>query len=174
MPLSAKDRLLLIRVKTERAKYHLDNLEVEAKLNQGLYEHALFRSSKNRGTMYRLPVVNPALSLALGTCCITCVPPWIISHWQLVEANGGEPDRETAFPIAENAREFVATRRKRMKGMSAEAKKAIKDLQPYKEGNRPLWLIITGTSLTSTVICLPQGTGCFWNTRHLTASTLLI
>lgn len=51
--------------------------------------------------------------------------------WQLVLANGGTPGKHTEFPVFEDEPEFKRRARRMMRGMSASAKTAIQELQPF-------------------------------------------
>ena len=53
--------------------------------------------------------------------------------WQLVEANGGTPGRDTTFPIHERPDGFAARLRAALAGASSEAHRAVTDLQPFHD-----------------------------------------
>lgn len=52
--------------------------------------------------------------------------------WQLVIANGREPDDKTEFPIFQKVNGFNRSAPSKMAGMSDEAKTVIADLQPFR------------------------------------------
>ena len=51
--------------------------------------------------------------------------------WQLVEANGGTPTKQTYFPIYSDAARFQAESVRKLHGMSAAVVKLIEAVQPY-------------------------------------------
>lgn len=64
--------------------------------------------------------------------------------WQLCLSGGGDPGRETMFPIHDkDDQKSEETFRKRVKGMPPDAIDIIKELQPYQRGSdyrqHPLW-----------------------------------
>jgi hypothetical protein len=59
--------------------------------------------------------------------------------WQLVLANGGMPTQQTGFPIAESSEKFEAVICRKVKGMSQDAIKKIRALNPYGGANEDLW-----------------------------------
>jgi hypothetical protein len=59
--------------------------------------------------------------------------------WQLVEANGGKPNKGTAFPFAKTAQDYRNESSRRLKGVPEAAIKMIDDLRPYAGGNEDLY-----------------------------------
>lgn len=60
--------------------------------------------------------------------------------WQLVVANGGEPDQiRTEFPVWRSESHFKSSRPGNAKGISKEALDVLYELKPYKGGNDNLW-----------------------------------
>jgi hypothetical protein len=59
--------------------------------------------------------------------------------WQLVLSNGGTPDQNTAFPVAENAEKAAGTIQRRLRGASQSAIRLTSLLRPYETGNQTLW-----------------------------------
>ncbi|MDH4329672.1 MAG: hypothetical protein OEV77_14210 [Nitrospira sp.] len=59
--------------------------------------------------------------------------------WQLVELGGGQPSRETCFPItASPAANFGATLKRFMSGASPQAMRFVERMRPFAGGNRTL------------------------------------
>ena len=63
--------------------------------------------------------------------------------WQLCLSGGGNPDRDTLFPIYASEAKSEAMFLKRVKDMPPDVVMIIRELQPYKRGadykNHPLW-----------------------------------
>src|ERR1035441_2097003 len=110
MSLSAKDRLVLIRVKIERAKKHLSELEKEVRpyRRSQLYVVGMKQDPNSgemrlhRGTLAVLPL--NALATA-GDAIQNTRSALDHLAFQLAQVglSGGEPHREVAFPIAASA-----------------------------------------------------------------------
>lgn len=61
--------------------------------------------------------------------------------WQLVLANGGKPNSNTAFPVWHSESKFKSSRPGYAKGVSQAALDILYGLKPYKGGNDALWRI---------------------------------
>lgn len=146
------DRLILIRIKVERAKKHLNDLSpVAASLESTTVVmadlDANFPSQHNFSTVPTLPVdvmtvagdvvhnLRTALDhlarqlVLVGMECAPIVP---LTEREL---------RRIEFPIAETIDKYESEKAGKIKGMLPEAIEAIDRLKPYKGGNDALWRI---------------------------------
>ncbi|MGH9512883.1 MAG: hypothetical protein ACRD2U_12190 [Terriglobales bacterium] len=143
MPLTADDRLILVRVKIERAKKHLSDLEISLRGfgRKRLYvilakgdPHAHGQSVHD---MHDLPV-EPFDALASAGDVIHNLRT-SLDHlaWQLVLAAGSKPKRGvTGFPIAEDRATYDSLKARKVQGMRETAIERIERLNPYKRRER--------------------------------------
>jgi len=61
--------------------------------------------------------------------------------YQLVLVNANSPTRDTCFPIGKDLTAYEGTKARCVKGMRADAKKAIDSVKPYNGGNNFLWVL---------------------------------
>ena len=135
------------KLKLDRAKKHLDDLE--AAIN-GFFETNPYavRVKDNPETGKREHIVVKAddlpasLSVLSGDAVHNLRSALDHIIWQLVIANGGEPeDLRTAFPVWRSEADFEAGRPGDAKGISEAALDVLYGLKPYKGGNDALWLL---------------------------------
>jgi hypothetical protein len=156
--MNADGRLILVRVKIERAKEHLRDLAAEllaarnvtvpvAKDEAGLGPK--FQGKFGCGPppiviLPRLPFSVPVLageivhSLRSGLDHLVYQLAWV--------AKGSEPTdphaRRIGFPIAETVTQYEAEKSRKIQDvLRPEAIEAIDRLKPYKGGNDPLWRV---------------------------------
>lgn len=144
------DRIHGVRLKVERAKKHIADLEREL--------HAFFdRNPYKIGEMlrpeishYRLYIesIEPMpdiFALLLGDAIHNLRTALDHLAWQLVQAGGGTPDKDTYFPIyidPNGSRKYTSAIGKgEMNKMPLGAQKALEAMQPYKTGDNTLWQI---------------------------------
>lgn len=137
----AEIQLSMIRVKTERAKQHIFEVEKAASriIGRGI---SLVMDSKGK-------VVGPKPSRTVPIEVVAGAGDAIhnlrcaLDHlaWQLARWDSNSPGSAVAFPIAKSFEEYQSIKARKIEGMSPEAKKAIDDLRPYKGGNELLWTI---------------------------------
>src|SRR5271168_2992434 len=141
--LDADDRIILIRVKIERAKKHLQNLEAEL-IGFGKKEfQAVTTDTESHIRQLGKHRVLPfdALSgagdiihnLRSALDHLACQLVWV--------GSGEEPSRRVYFPIAKDATTYEGEKARKVEGMCPKAIKAIDALKPYKGGNDALWRI---------------------------------
>lgn len=146
--LSADDRIILVRVKIERAKKNLDNLERELIAYGPKHFHA---ATSHRDAQTGDVVVHavqrwrkfPFDALAAAGDVIQNLRSALdYLAQQLVWAgSGSEPSRQVQFPIAKDADAYESAKASRVEGMCPKAIKFIDSLKPYKGGNDALWRI---------------------------------
>ena len=153
--LDAQDRLIIIRVKIERAKKHLRDLAAE--ILTLTHTTIVHRDPKtgvppNPITFMWNPDFKTVPTLSFD---VVAISGDIIHNLrsaldhlahQLVFV--GSPhlttstiSRNIGFPIAESMAKYEAIKVGKVEGMRPEAKKAIDRLKPYKGGNDPLWRV---------------------------------
>ena len=146
---SAESRLVLIRVKVERAKKHLQDFEVEANTFRDAYLHVVGTENdpKTRQAQQyfaKLPISRFEVLAIAGD-----VPQNLrsaLDHlaYQLVEAGEGRRigerrGKRIAFPIFDTPNDYKTLKTGKIKGARKAAVKLIDALKPYKRGNPPLW-----------------------------------
>ncbi len=141
--LDSDDRIILVRVKIERAKKHLQNLEAELIAFGKPEFHAVTTDAdshvRDLGKHRILPFdaltgagdVIHNLRSALDH--LACQLVWV--------GSGEEPSRRVEFPIAKDAATYEREKARKVEGMCPKVIKAIDTLKPYKGGNEPLWRI---------------------------------
>lgn len=151
MSLTADGRLLLVRVKIERAKKHLGDLEAAIIESRGKHSYIVIRD-----------VNKPVGGVSLGGPPVTKVgevPVDVISiagdvvhnlrsaldhlAYQLAVTGtpGKEPSRRVEFPIAKDATTYEAEKARKLEGIRPDTVKVIDALKPYKGGNDAIWRI---------------------------------
>jgi hypothetical protein len=156
MALKARDRIILVRIKIERAKKHLRDLAADLLVAKNV---TVIRSqddlkpgeSIKRGfqlsdmanpefvTLPRIPfdVLTTAgdvvhnLRSALDH----------LAHQLVIVGSGKEPSRRIEFPIAKDLAAYESTKARKVVGMRQEAIEAIDRLKPYQGGNDLLWRV---------------------------------
>jgi hypothetical protein len=158
--LDALDRIILIRVKVEWAKKHLQNLATDVLAatyttiltpdpDTGVPPHPIALLHPNdfpKVPTFSVDVITSAgdivhnlrsaldhLAQQLVAVGVTKRPP--------KPPLTAEQIRRIGFPIAETSKKYKAEKRAKVKGMLPEARKAIDRLKPYKGGNDALWRI---------------------------------
>src|ERR1051325_843458 len=145
--MTADERLNLIRVKVERAKQHLRDLEVErySFMNNSPYRIERENDSQTGYNIYRVFDIHiPPIEIGLIAGDIIHNLRSALDHlaYQLVLVGGGTPNRQTAFPIWELSTEYHAQRHRRVQGMSQNAIDAIDAAEPYQGGKGAgLWVL---------------------------------
>jgi hypothetical protein len=141
--MTANDRIILVRVKIERAKKHLRNLEAEL-ITFGKQEFQAVTTDKDSQLQhlgkYRilpfdaLPAAGDVVhNLRSALDHLACQLVWV--------GSGEEPSRRVEFPIAKDAATYEGEKARKLEGMCSKAIKAIDALKPYKGGNNALWRI---------------------------------
>jgi hypothetical protein len=141
--LDSDDRIILIRVKIERAKKHLRNLQDEL-ISFGKREFHAVTTDNNLQIRqlgkYRmlpfdaLPAAGDVIhNLRSALDHLACQLVWV--------GSGEEPSRRIEFPIAKDAATYEREKARKVEGMCPNAVKAIDALKPYKGGNDALWRI---------------------------------
>jgi len=155
--LDADDRIILVRVKVERAKKHLRDLATEV---LSLHNTAVVMSDPNTGlSPQSVSVLHPNNFQELPTLSFEVVAiagdvvhnlrsalDHLAQQLVLVGLNPATPItdkelRQIEFPIAETLAKYEADKARKVKGMRPEAIEAIDRLKPYKGGNDALWRI---------------------------------
>jgi hypothetical protein len=148
MPLNAESRLALIRVKVERAKKHLAELEREISKSTG-ETLQVFCMKVDPKTENLVPYFGP---MPISTFNLLAVAGDVVHnlrsaldhlayHLAQVGTPNVEPSKFVAFPISNSAQTHESRKVRKLRGMSEDAKKAIDALKPYKGGNDALWLL---------------------------------
>jgi hypothetical protein len=141
-----KDRLLGVRIKIERAKHHIVDLESRIRIfrDAGPCEIHSEEDSETGAYVFKIKNVRPVapdISGAVGDVIHNLRSALDHLAWGLVEANGSKPTKSTGFPIYESRAKYKAESLAKVKGMSKSAVDAIDVLKPYKRGNSDLWLL---------------------------------
>jgi hypothetical protein len=149
--LSTNDRLTLIRVKIERARKQLRELEAELMICRGQRKNVII-AQFDPDTGEEVPNSERCMNLQVLTFNAIATAGDIIHNLrsaldhlahQLVRIGspGKEVSRRIEFPIAKDLATYESDKTGKIKGMRPEAKKAIDELKPYKGGNDSLWRI---------------------------------
>jgi hypothetical protein len=134
------------RLKLDRAKSHLDDLVEAIKrfYETNPYDGVVKDNPETQRREFTVTRADP-LPDDLAVICGDAVHNLrsALDHliWQLIIANGGEPDEKAAFPIWRSESKFKSGRPGHAKGVSKQALDLLYGLQPYKGGNDALWRI---------------------------------
>lgn len=147
MALTADDRITLLRVKIERAKHHLRDLERELLPLRGRYHYGpLPQINPDSGETYiemaDIPMYTfDVLSIA-GDVVHSLRSALDHLAYQLAIAGAGvTPTRQVEFPIAKDWNTYESEKARKVEGIGPEAIKEIDRLKPYQGGNEVLWNI---------------------------------
>jgi hypothetical protein len=140
----AEDRLRGPRLKIERAKEHIRELESEIREFLGSDPYAVVKHDEGAGgdLVYSLRAVKQPpqrWALIIGDAVHNLRSSLDHLACALVMKNGGAVSSETMFPIAATGKQFKAMLPARVKGASVNACKLIEGLKPYQGGNDALW-----------------------------------
>jgi hypothetical protein len=138
------DPLLGVRIKIDRAKKHLADLDDAIRAFQSRKPYLVYVEfdSKPGYETYRfrererIPV---ECSAVLGDCIHNMRSALDHLATALVLANGATPTQYTAFPIGSSETNFRTSGIGRMKGASDAAIKLVESFKPYKGGNVSLY-----------------------------------
>jgi hypothetical protein len=153
MPLKASDRLILVRIKLERAKKHLCDLEAELRDWRGKYSAIVIRgedpkvplglSQMSYDPFTRVPLLPANAIAAAGDVIhnLRSALDHLAYQLAMVGTPGIDPGREVGFPVAKDLASYEHVKVKKVQRMKPEVVKAIDALKPYKGGNDALWRI---------------------------------
>jgi len=133
-----------VRVKIDRAKKHLADLDVAIRAFEALEPHRVVthKESSTGDEIYRycsLVPIPDEWGAVVGDCVHNLRSALDLLANALVRENGGVPGDRTAFPIGSSETDFRTSAIKRIEGASATAIKIVSDLNPYRGGNEPLY-----------------------------------
>jgi hypothetical protein len=142
----AASRIDGIRLKIERAKKHISDLDVRiAKFCESkpytiaAKPHAVPQIHHTTLYVKSVQAVPPDFSLIVGDAVHNLRSSLDHLAWQLVEVGGGKPGRDTYFPICNSGEKYASAMGKReMKSITVDAKEAIRVVQSYVSGDRTL------------------------------------
>jgi hypothetical protein len=147
MPLTADSRFVLLKIKVERAKKHIRDLETtildcrDKRLYAGLSD-----DDPQTGQIMRyyewLPVF-PFEVLSIAGDAIHNLRSALdhLTYQLAIVGSGKPPGKCVQFPFANNRDAYESEKARKVEGIRPEAVKAIDDLRPYKGGDDVLWRI---------------------------------
>jgi hypothetical protein len=129
-----------VRLKLERAQFHLKNVDdlagpLEAACREAVVGHP---EQDGRQYVYRIsevPPIDPLIGIILGDAVHNLRSSLDHLAWQLVVAYGGTPSDKTAFPIlrtAPTADQYGRTRPNTNPGLPVAVRDLLDEVQPYK------------------------------------------
>jgi hypothetical protein len=145
--MNTKPRVRDIDLKVERAKHHIRQLDIAIRRFDKSEPYTLSIQHKpNIGhvALYvaSLEPVPEYIALIIGDAVHNFRSALDHLAWQLVEAGGGVPDKDTYFPICQNAQQYAsAVGKGEIKKIPVGTKEALSAVQPYICGNDTLWHI---------------------------------
>src|SRR5437868_5598044 len=142
------DRLKGIRLKIERAKQHILNLEsvIVPFFDDAPYTYAADLHPQIPWYIIRLETIKPlpdSVPVLIGDAVHNLRSSLDHLMWQLVEAGGGTPNRSTYFPIisvgAQAAKRYAsAVSQGEISKIRPGADKILEAVQPYRTGDDTL------------------------------------
>jgi hypothetical protein len=163
MPTNAK-RLAKLLVKFDRAKSHISETEstIRAFLDAKPYVVSTKRDPQSRRLIYYLSSVQEppdVLSTIVGDALQNLRSTLDHLAWQLVEANGQKPTRDTSFPIFKDSISYQSGRSTKVTGMSVAVIQIIDGLKPYAGGNADLYRLHELNNIDKHRLLLTVGSG---------------
>lgn len=125
------------RIKLARAARHLDELR---EATHRYLESRPFHVVRN-GTVYSVKIVQtvpPEWGAIVGDVVHNLRSALDLLAWQLVEAGGGTPSRDTCFPVSQAPNTSESSLQRALAGASPSAFRFIRRLKPYPGGNETL------------------------------------
>jgi hypothetical protein len=147
MALNANSRIVLLRIKIERAKKHLRDLETEvtACRDKTLNVHLSDEDPETGQIVQHLatvPVFSFEILSAAGDVIHSLRTALDHLAYQLaVVGSGRPPGRGVEFPISKDQNTYEREKARKVEGMRLEVVEAIDAIKPYKGGNDILWRI---------------------------------
>jgi len=145
--LTADDRFVLVRVKIERAKTYLLDLETELGTFRDESLNVVgskgdFKTGQSTHFHVNLPIL-PFEALAAAGDVVHNLRSALdhLAYQLVIVGSGKEPSRQVEFPIAKDFATYEADKTRKVKGMRDLEIKHIDNLKPYKGGNQALWRI---------------------------------
>jgi hypothetical protein len=141
---STNGRLNRVRIKIERAKKHLRDLDAEIDAFRGHVQKVLLKK-KDPNTGYKVEQITNLRRVSAHVIGASCDAIHnlrsALDHlaYQLILAAGNTPTKTTGFPIYEDMASYKRYKARKVKGMSSRAIELIDALKPYKRGNDLLW-----------------------------------
>jgi hypothetical protein len=175
------DRIQSVRLKIERAKEHITQLERAISEFRDSHPYTLVPKQKPEIEHTALCVgevlpVPGRISTIIGDTVHNLRSSLDYLAWQLIEAGGGTPGRGTYFPISESVEKYTSAIAKgTIKGMPTGACKLVEAGQRYVTGDDTLWhiheldrsdkhrLLITATTSLNQWGVSTMGTRLFWD-----------
>ncbi len=144
--MTADERFALVRVKFERAKQHIRDLNAATKtfLDTHPYVVRTKRNPQTRQLIYYLADVRktpPVIAAITGDALqnLRSALDHLAYHLFRVGAGDTAMPYHVYFPIFDSAAEYRAKVHEKVKGMRKDAIEAIDAVKPYKGGNDTLW-----------------------------------
>ena len=146
--MTGDEKIALIRIKIERAKKHIDDLDISCKFFFASDPYVVESKSdpKTGQRAYHLISVKdvpPAISPIVGDILQNLRSALDHMAFQLFKigpgGRSGEDGRHIYFPIFDDAAMYKSGVIRKVKGMRQDAIDAIHAVKPYKGGNEILW-----------------------------------
>lgn len=144
--MTADERISLIRVKIDRARKHICDLELEiqAFLNSNPYVVGTKTDQRLKALVYYLVGITdtpPIIAAITGDALFNLRAALDHLAYHLAVVNGASDEilKTTYFPIYDDAAKYNAGKAGRVRGMSPAARNAIDAVKPYRGGNDVLW-----------------------------------
>jgi len=137
--MTADERLSLIRVKVERARKHLRDLELARDnfINSKPYRLERESNLQTGYNIYRVfDIQTPSVEIGLIVGDVIHNLRSALDHltYQLVLRNGASPTKQTAFPVFDDATKYTTGLAGKVKGIAQSAIDAIDATEPYQGG----------------------------------------
>ncbi len=145
--MTSDERLTLIRLKVERAKKHLSDLEpaLNRFMDSEPYKITTEPDSQSGNNIYRIfDIKAPPVDFGLIAGDVIHCLRSSLDHLacQLVLINGSTPNRQTAFPIFDDSTKYMTGLAGKIMGMSQHAIDVINITEPYQGGKGAgLWIL---------------------------------
>ena len=143
------DRVSRVRLKIKRAEKHIDDLEIAIQrfidskpYKIGAKPHPVVAIEHTTLFIEEVKPVPNDIALILGDAIHNLRSALDHLAWQLVEAGGGTPSKETYFPICETPQQYASALGKgEIKRMRTGAEKVLSSVQPHQTSDQTLWLL---------------------------------
>jgi hypothetical protein len=131
------------RIKLARAGRHIAELSESARQYLAAKPFSIHSTEEQNGDLvWRIRIDQPIpleWSAIVGDAVHNIRSALDLLAWQLVEVNGGQPSRDTCFPIGQAPTpQFAAILIRSLQGSSPKALRLVQRLRPYVGGNQML------------------------------------
>ena len=120
----------------DQIKALVSDLDAYCTFIKGQIDHEIDKDANTQVWVYRGTTPDAPIEWSVRIGEILYNLRSVLDHmiWQLVRANGQKPGRDNQFPVVNEQNNWLNSSQRKLKGVGASARKAVRQLQPYTGG----------------------------------------